>query len=60
MLYSKLRRMMDTADCVGKVEKVTLGDWIMGQERILIEGTCGEGKFELELTYKPKEEKDGN
>ena len=59
MIYNKLRRMMDMADCVGKVEKVTLGDWIMGQERILIEGTCVEGKFELELTYKHKEAQDG-
>ena len=60
MLYRCLRRMMDMADSVGTVEKLTLGDWSKEYERIHIEGKCGEGEYELTLTYKPKEAQDGN
>lgn len=60
MLYRSLRRMMDMADSVGHVEKVSLGEWIRGHERIHIEGKCDEGEFELTLEYIPKEEKDGD
>lgn len=60
-MYKYLRRIMGVAESIGEPNKVDLGRWVSGKDRISISGVAEDGrKFEIELTVEKEEKTDGN
>lgn len=57
LVYKHLRKMLDTADAVGHIEEIDMGEWLPDRHHILVNGiTVNGAKFKLELEIQIPEE----
>lgn len=58
-MHMYLRRILAAAESIGTLNRMEMGKWIPGKERIFASGTTDDGKkFEIELVVEKEEEKD--
>lgn len=55
-MYEYLKKLLELAEGIGKIDEVDMGNWIKNGEKCEVAGTTSDGQhFELRLTMEKEE-----